>query len=64
MLGGLPPPPGITPDFVNPYSTADTLRAIGATCIVLTTLTTATRLYTKCYIIKARGWEDCMWHFA
>ncbi|KAL9135305.1 MAG: hypothetical protein Q9175_003513, partial [Cornicularia normoerica] len=58
MVGGLPPPPGVIPNFVDPYSIADTLRAVGVLYIVLTTLTTLIRLYTKFYIFKAHGWED------
>lgn len=62
LIGGLPPPPGVVPNFVDPFSIANTLRGVGVFCVVLTTFTTAIRLYTKFYIIKVHGWEDCTWH--
>ena len=62
MLGGLPPPPGVVPNFVNPDSIADTIRAVAVFLAVLTTLSTAIRFYTKFFIVKAHGWEDCMLH--
>lgn len=58
MLGGLPPPPGVVPNFVNPDSIADTIRAVAVFFAVLTTLSTAIRFYTKFFILKAHGWED------
>ncbi len=60
-IGALPPPPGITPNFTNPYSIAEGLIAVGILCLTLTSLTTAMRIYTKLYIIKVHGWEDCRW---
>ena len=60
VVGALPPPPGIIPNFVDPYSTADSAKAVSVLYMVLTTLTTAIRLYTKFYILKAHGWADCM----
>lgn len=59
MIGALPPPPGVTPNFMNPYSIGDGLKAAGILFVVLTTLSTAIRLYTKFLIIKTHGWEDC-----
>lgn len=60
VVGALPPPPGIVPNFVDPYSIADTAKAVSVLFVVLTTLTTAIRLYTKFCIFKAHGWADCM----
>lgn len=53
------PPPSPAPNFTNPYSIAKGLNAVGILCTTLTTFTTAIRLYTKLYIIKTHGWEDC-----
>lgn len=58
-IGALPPPPGVIPNFTDPYSIGDGLKAAGILFVVLTSLSTAVRLYTKFCIIKARGWEDC-----
>ena len=43
----------------HPYSIINTLEAGSALCLTLATLTTAIRLYTKFFIIKSHGWEDC-----
>lgn len=58
-IGALPPPPGITPNIVDPYSIGEALKAAGALFVVLTTLSTAVRLHTKFFIIKTHGWEAC-----
>lgn len=64
QMGALPPPPGVTPNFIDPYSIGDGLKAAGILFVVLTTLSTALRLYTKLLIIKTHGWEDCKFeHF-
>lgn len=59
VLPGLMPAPGVTPNFVNPYSIAPTLKVINLLFMVLTSLTVLVRMYTKVFIIKKRGWSDC-----
>ena len=56
---GLQPPAGIIPNFVNPPSLENVQIAAAVVCLVLATLTTLLRMYTKMFIIKAVGWEDC-----
>ena len=58
-IGALAPPPGVVPNFINPYSIQKSLIASSVVCLALTSLTTAIRLYTKLYIVNAHGWEDC-----
>ena len=58
-IGALPPPSGVTPNFINPHSIQTSLLASMVLCLTLTTLTTAIRLYTKLTIIKTHGWADC-----
>ena len=58
-IGALAPPSGVTPNFIDPYSIQNSLIAWSVVCLTLTSLTTAIRLYTKLYIVKAHGWEDC-----
>lgn len=56
-------PPSASPNLTHhPYSIATGLNAVGILCTVLTTCTTAIRFYTKLYIIKAHGWEDCEYY--
>lgn len=63
MIGALPPPPGVTPNFIDPYSIGEELKAAGILFVVLTTISTAIRLHTKLFIIKTHGWEDCKSNF-
>lgn len=43
---GLPPPPGITPDFLSPYTLQPYQALTVVACIILTTIMVAARLYT------------------
>ena len=56
---GLPPPLGIVPDFVNPDSIARAITAVNIFFVVLTSLTTLIRTYTKLFLVKSFGWSDC-----
>ncbi|MCJ1386538.1 hypothetical protein MMC17_009664 [Xylographa soralifera] len=58
VMGGLAPPLGITPDFVNPYSLQPTMIAVFASYLAITAITTLLRMYTKLYITKTPGWGD------
>lgn len=58
-IGGSPPPPVVTPNFIDPYSIGKGLKAAGILFVVLTTLSTAIRLHTKLLIYKTHGREDC-----
>ncbi len=56
-LPAMPPPPGVTPNFVNPSN----LRQPGlvAVQITLATIAVAMRLYTKKFIVRRMLVEDC-----
>ena len=56
---GLTPPPGITPDFQDPYSVQPFLTLIAAFSIIITTTLVALRMFAKIRILKAVKWEDC-----
>lgn len=58
-LGGLPPPPGVTPNFVDPPSRQGQIIAAVGICLAFTTLLVCVRLYTVFCIIKSHGWADC-----
>ena len=58
-IGGLQPPPGVTPNFVDPYSIMSAALVVIIVFLILTSATTAIRLYTKFCLIKTHGWEDC-----
>lgn len=58
-LPGLKPPPGVTPNFVNPDNYQGSIIAIIVICLTPATIVTAVRVYTKLVIIKSFGLEDC-----
>lgn len=59
QIGGLPPPAGVIPNFTNPYSIITVGLAANLLFLTLTTITTAIRCYTKLFLIRKQGWDDC-----
>ena len=59
QMPGLKPPPGVTPNFINPVNYQNTIVATLAVCLTVATLFTALRLYSKIFIIKSVALEDC-----
>ena len=58
-LAGLSSPPGVVPNFTDPYTLRPFQALTIAQCIIVTTVVVLARLYTKQYLIKKRNWEDC-----
>lgn len=56
---GLAPPPGVTPNFINPESHARFVVVTHTICLTLSTIFVLLRTYTKFFISHAPGWEDC-----
>ena len=54
------PPPGVTSNFINPVSHGPALVITSAVCITLMIICVTIRLYTKFYIRKTWGWDDCL----
>ncbi|KAL8763457.1 MAG: hypothetical protein Q9184_000765 [Pyrenodesmia sp. 2 TL-2023] len=52
------PPPGVIPDFVNPYSRSWEVYLTSALLLSVTTPIVALRLYTKFLVIKQRTADD------
>ena len=54
------PPPGVTQNLTNPtiYGWNEWLLTVG-TCLPVTTLFLAMRMYTKLVLLKQPVWEDC-----
>ena len=61
-IGGLPPPPGVIPNFTNPYSITTVGLAANILFLTLTTITTTIRCYAKLLVIRKQGWDDCQWN--
>lgn len=57
------PPPGVTPNFINPYSQRNYSIITLIICLTVGTLLVWIRIYTKLCIIKSHGWEDCKFAF-
>ena len=62
LLNGpaLPPPPGVTPNFVNPANLDKLTIAIFTLCMILATLTVILRMWTKICIIRQTSIDDCI----
>lgn len=54
------PPPGVRPNLKNPSIHFFEERLLTMTlCLTFTTLFVMMRMYTKLFVIKSHGWEDC-----
>ena len=58
-IGGLPPPAGIIPNFTDPYSISKAMLAANIVFLTMTTVTTSIRCYTKLFVMRKLGWDDC-----
>ena len=58
-LPAMIPPPGVTSNFVTPYSEGRDIYITVAVCIGLITPALLIRLFTKAYLIKRINLEDC-----
>ena len=57
-MAAIPPPPGITQNFVNPPIAAQDAYILVAVGVAIAGSLLLLRLYTKAYILKKFGWED------
>lgn len=56
----IPPPPGVTPNLVNPPAYGvDEWTFSASVCLSVTTLIVAIRVYTRLCLSRTRLWEDC-----
>ncbi len=56
---GLTPPSGVVSNLIDPYSDEDMIKLTLALCLSASTILVWTRLYTKMFISRFVGWEDC-----
>lgn len=54
------PPPGMSSNFVDPESLANTIMAIGILMLVLTAFVVIVRLFTNYYGTRGLGLDDCI----
>ena len=62
LLNGpaLPPPPGVTSQFVDPPNLEQLTIGIFTTCIFLATVAVVLRMWTKLLIIRQTTLDDCI----
>ena len=53
------PPPGITPNLVNPYTQASTVFITIGVTVGLVAPAVTIRIFTKAFIIRTVNLEDC-----
>ena len=53
------PPPGVEQNLVNPESTANTAIAVTVLFTILMFVFVCMRMYTKLFVSRAWGWDDC-----
>ena len=58
-IPGAQPPPGVEPNFVNPYSQGYIVDVVGSILISLMVISCTTRIYAKAKIQRNRSWDDC-----
>jgi len=46
------------PNYDNPAVAGHAMLPLGVALIIITTTIVAARLYTRCFVIKAMGWDD------
>ena len=53
------PPPGTISNFIDPVTRGPALVISSAIAVTLMVLAVTVRFYTKLYIRKTWGWDDC-----
>ena len=56
---GLAPPHGVIPNFIHPSGQQGVIIAANAICVAIATISLLIRMYTKVFLVKRYGWEDC-----
>ncbi len=54
------PPPGVKPDFIPDGELHVLLTATVMTCMAVSTVVVALRMFARTVVIKAVDWSDCM----
>lgn len=56
-----PPPPGVTPNFDNPEGSKFKIYSVSLAMCSSATLVLLLRLYTRFYLLRTYGLDDCMY---
>lgn len=57
--GAIPAPPGVTPNLINPVDHTKQNIILHTICLVLITTAITVRLYTRAFITRKLGADDC-----
>jgi hypothetical protein len=57
-IPAMPPPPGVTPNFVDPRNRTNVYIVVYTTFTSLVVLFVSLRLYAKIWITRSIGWDD------
>ena len=58
-----PPPAGITPNLENPPDQRVALHIVAILTISFSTCAVIIRIYTKRFVLRTMGYEDCRWQY-
>ena len=53
------PPAGLVSNFVNPENLYTSIAGAQIACYTIATVAVALRVYTKAFITREFGWDDC-----
>ncbi len=59
QVPGLAPPPGVIPNFVDPYTRGPLLLALTTVAMGIMYVFVTARLYCKFYVQRKLSWDDC-----
>ena len=59
IVGALPPPPGVRPNFEHPESDGYRLVVVTVIFLLLASFVLSLRIYTRRIIVHAIGYDDC-----
>ena len=57
-IPALEPPPGVVPNFVDPYTRGPMLLALSAVAVGIMYLFVTIRIYCKFFVRKTLSWDD------
>lgn len=58
-IPSLQPPPGVTPNFIDPPTIAPALIVVNGVFLALMLVAVSIRIYCKGILLRSLGWDDC-----
>lgn len=57
------PPPGVTPNFIDPPNLRHIVVLVLTLCMSFSTVAILMRMYTKLFILRKTAFEDCRYQY-